>query len=123
MSTALKIIIERNGTVRHLVDDAHMALGAAFGERIDTWRNSHVESWSSLSWSARWCLLVTRRAPLAMLLPAVFRPRRCAPLYNAFWADMRPVGGPVLGPFQKHSDAIKAEVALLLAHSLPTRKT
>lgn len=32
---------------------------------------------------------------------------------NRWWADMGPVGGPVLGPFEKRGDALTAEVVWL----------
>jgi len=41
---------------------------------------------------------------------------------NHFWADLLPVGGPVLGPFKLHDDAIAAEIAWLQAHNFPERK-
>ena len=34
-------------------------------------------------------------------------------------ADLGPVGGPRLGPFERRSDALAAEVAWLEAHWLP----
>jgi hypothetical protein len=34
-------------------------------------------------------------------------------------ADLRPVGGPVLGPYPLRSQALEAEVAWLEAHWLP----
>lgn len=37
---------------------------------------------------------------------------------GTWWADMSPVGGPKLGPFEKRSDALGAEGQWLLAHVL-----
>ena len=36
-------------------------------------------------------------------------------------ADLRPVGGPVLGPFDRRSEALAAELAWLEAHWLVAR--
>ena len=33
-------------------------------------------------------------------------------------ADLRPIGGPVLGPFERRSEALAAEIAWLEAHWL-----
>jgi hypothetical protein len=42
------------------------------------------------------------------------------PTKNGRWtADMGPVGGPVLGPFERRSDALEAEVAYLRSLRLP----
>jgi hypothetical protein len=38
-----------------------------------------------------------------------------------WWADLRPVAGPVLGPFAVRSEALDAEVAWLEAHWLANR--
>ena len=38
---------------------------------------------------------------------------------GAWWADMAPVSGPKLGPFEKRSDALAAEGQWLHAHVLP----
>ena len=35
-----------------------------------------------------------------------------------WWADMRPIGGPVLGPFRPRSKALKAESDFLDLHWL-----
>ena len=35
-----------------------------------------------------------------------------------WWADLEPVDGPVLGPFAKKSDAIRAEVEWIEEHVL-----
>jgi hypothetical protein len=37
---------------------------------------------------------------------------------GAWWADLSPVDGPVLGPFPQRSDALREEVAWLLANWL-----
>ncbi len=37
---------------------------------------------------------------------------------NQWWADLSPVSGPRLGPFEKRSEALAAEVAWLEQHVL-----
>ena len=39
-------------------------------------------------------------------------------LHGRWWADLRPVAGPVLGPFAVRSTALDAEVAWLNTHWL-----
>jgi hypothetical protein len=36
-----------------------------------------------------------------------------------WWADLAPVGGPLLGPFARRSEALSAEAEWLEAHWLP----
>jgi hypothetical protein len=47
------------------------------------------------------------------------RASRVEPKGNVWYADLSPVGGPVLGPFARRSQALKAE-ALWLEGYLPT---
>jgi hypothetical protein len=47
------------------------------------------------------------------------RASRVEPTPDGRWtADLRPVGGPVLGPFGRRSEALAAELAWLEAHWL-----
>jgi hypothetical protein len=49
----------------------------------------------------------------------VRRASHVEPTGDARWtADLRPVGGPVLGPFELHSEALAAERAWIEAHVL-----
>ncbi|MBD3404696.1 MAG: hypothetical protein GF411_01015 [Candidatus Lokiarchaeota archaeon] len=42
---------------------------------------------------------------------------------NGGWkADLGPVGGPILGPFKKRSDALEGELTWLTNHGVPTPK-
>ena len=51
--------------------------------------------------------------------PAIARASRVEPTVDGFWtADLAPVGGPVLGPFERRSAALEAERAWLEAHWL-----
>lgn len=104
------IVVEPSGNARHLVDAEAETIGEMLGPKIATQRASHVESWHDLSDRARawlqeqgWDYDGHRKIDL-----------------NAFWADLLPVGGPVLGPFERYPDAISAEVAWLSEHDLPT---
>jgi len=44
------------------------------------------------------------------------------PTNDAWIADLSPVGGPVLGPFQLREEALQAEVTWLYQHKIPTPK-
>ena len=44
------------------------------------------------------------------------RASRVEPLGTRWTADLAPVGGPVLGPFDRRADALAAEVSWLLVH-------
>jgi hypothetical protein len=46
------------------------------------------------------------------------RASRVEPSPNGWTADLAPVGGPVLGPFAKQSQALSAEVEYLEKHVL-----
>jgi hypothetical protein len=51
--------------------------------------------------------------------PTVTRASRVEPDANGRWtADLSPVGGPVLGPFDRRSDALAAEIRWLDDHWL-----
>ncbi len=51
--------------------------------------------------------------------PRISRASHVEPDENGHWlADLSPVGGPVLGPYDKRSEALEAEVAWLEAHWL-----
>ena len=50
---------------------------------------------------------------------AIRRGSHVEPDDHGLWqADMSPVNGPILGPFKRRQDALKAERAWLLAHWL-----
>lgn len=64
--------------------------------------------------------IYTEEIELAALgIPAISRASHVEPdQQGRWWADMGPVGGPVLGPFGQRSTALAAEVAWLDAHWL-----
>ena len=58
--------------------------------------------------------------PLLQLGEAsIRRASHVEPIETAWYADLSPVGGPMLGPFEYRSDALAAEAAWLLQHGIP----
>jgi hypothetical protein len=57
---------------------------------------------------------------LAALGPSTIRRASCVEptAASTWWADLAPVGGPVLGPFAQRSAALAAEQAWLARHWL-----
>lgn len=118
MMKSVELIIDKDGSAKHMVDPASEAIGAAIGPKVETWRNSHVETWSSLSHNAReWLVLYGHVGRTSDERTRCFKADR--ELTNHWWADMLPVGGGVIGPFVSHAVAITAERRWLLAHDLP----
>jgi hypothetical protein len=60
---------------------------------------------------------------LASIAPGSLRIRRAShvePTDDGKWtADLSPVSGPVLGPFETRGEALKEEVAWLKTHDVP----
>jgi hypothetical protein len=110
MAKQIELVIEPDGHTRHLVDPLSEKIGAAVGPKVKTWRSSNVETWSSLSQEARDWFCGSRNWD-PNILDKFDR--------NHFWADMLPVGGPVLGPFPRHNQAIQAEIKWLQQNNLP----
>ena len=103
--------MENDGTTRHLVDPVSERFGSKIGPKLSTMRASHVESWNDLSDKARAWIHEQRKWVVDILDP--IDP-------NLFWADMLPVGGPVMGPFSQYEQAIEAEIRWLQQNNLPT---
>lgn len=110
----VQLIIEPNGAARHLVDEVSERFGSAIGPKLSTQRASHVESWFDLSPEAKAWLEANGWCCGGCCDDQVVDP-------NAFWADLLPSGGPVLGPYDKYNDAIAAEIKWLQERGLPTR--
>ena len=52
--------------------------------------------------------------------PVITRASHVEPDEHGHWhADLTPVGGPLLGPFQRRSEALGAELSWLETHWLP----
>jgi len=121
----VEIVIEGDGTVRHLVDANSERIGQAIaGEKIDTRRASHVETWSSLTDDAKKLLLETRLVRLKNGVPhaRVFGSTRIVDIQNYFWADLTPCNGPIQGPFVNYEQAIGSEIKWLQSQNLPMPK-
>lgn len=59
--------------------------------------------------------------PFLDLGEASIRRASCVEPLETHWnADLSPVGGPLLGPFALRAEALAAEAAWLLDHSIPT---
>lgn len=80
----MKILIDANGTLRHLYRDDLVELDVKLGDRRVA-RASHVEPNDAGHWAA----------------------------------DMKPVGGPLLGPFLSRAEALACEVNWLERNNLP----
>jgi len=118
-----EIIFDPKGQGRHLATPGSDDVFASVGAKETTWRNSHVETWNSLSDEAQnWITdKVTVDYP-ELYTPFLTSDTGYRHWVNFWWADMLPVGGPVLGPFDTHEDAIAAEVEWLNAKNLPHPK-
>jgi len=111
MSDTHALVVAPDGTSRYFVESGADRCFASIGKRVATWRSSHVETWSSLS--------VAARAQAAKLIPALATSDDLRDFKMFWWADLTPVGGPVLGPFDMRDDALIEEKAWLLQHNLP----
>ena len=123
-----QIIIPRDGIatgaqkVRAIYSPLTASLLGAMGETAMR-RASHVEPWSELSDTAKSWLLQSGR----MYLVDIGIPMRWQALIastdekpdNKWWADLLPVDGPVLGPFDTNTEALDAEVVWLKEHNIP----
>lgn len=122
MSKKITIVVPRDraaGTRAIHSPESAKILSALGG--TETRRASHVEPPGDLSDTAlRWLATNNRKVfadeihlddlvTAAELLPA-----------NSWWADMLPVGGPVLGPYFDKNVALAEEVKWLTEHGIPT---
>ncbi len=112
MAKKTKMIIPLHGIstgkvpVRGLYDPIVDKVIGRLGDKKTT-RASHVEPGNELSTEAlRWLM----RREISPSLPASA---------NKWWADMLPVGGPVLGPWATREDALEAEESWLHEHHIP----
>jgi len=109
MPEQITIRIPRKGGPRALYSEVAHKLLASLGD-VQIRRASRVEPTDSLSQEARtWlneeqarnCLDIGQLPP------------------NKWWADLAPVVGPVLGPFETREEALRAELEWLHANGLP----
>lgn len=114
------IIIEPDGTTRHLVDPLSERIAAEIGPKISTQRSSHVETWRDLHIQAQEWLLAHRPLYATVASNQLYDLEEDGrDLTTHFWADLLIVGGPVLGPFEQYAEAIAAEVKYLQEANLP----
>lgn len=97
------IVIPPQGGARALYSPQAHQLLSAIGT-VQTRRASHVEPSGSLRPEAASWLLQGGTTPLAE---------------GAWWADLLPVDGPVLGPFETRDAAVAAELVWLQDHQYP----
>lgn len=114
------IIIDPDGTTRHLVDPVSERIASAIGPKISTQRSSHVETWGDLNMPARRWLLEHRAVFADINADRLFELEEDGcDLTTCFWVDLLPVRGPVIGPFEHYDEAIAAEIGYLQEHNLP----
>ena len=115
-----EVIVGKDGTIRAVYSPVTAKLAQAFGTP-EVRRASHVEPTAELTRTAAY-VWVSNHCPqpdqgrlsgpeLRMLLP------------EGWWADMTPVGGPVLGPYDTREEALDDEKTWLLEHHIPTATT
>lgn len=114
MQNVVEVIIPRSrtGAARALYSPEAQALLAPLGD-ITIRRASRVETWEDLTEAARIWLV---DGSIWGYAQALYHPNDIA---NVWWADMIPVGGPVLGPFNSRDEALEAEVGWLRDRDYP----
>ena len=94
------VVFAPDCTTRHILDEAHDDLFSPIGGAAAIRRASHVDTTDDL-------------LPVAV---SQLPPNAKA---TDWWADMSPVGGPLLGPFLTRTEALKREVEWLYANNIP----
>lgn len=113
MTNKIVIVSSTDGTFRRL-NDALSKPMSAVGDVVRIYRNSHVEPTSELRDEACGFLL----AHNAQLSGTPAEIRQQLP-QNKWWADMTPLDGPVIGPFDDNQQALNAEIIWLQEHHIP----
>lgn len=107
MSTSnnVQLIISKRGLVRAICTDQTLSvLKHISNDQIAVKRASHVEWATGISKAAKaWLQQHISIVPV-----------------DGWWADLLPSGGPVLGPFNTHAEAIAAELRWLRDNHIPT---
>ena len=111
MTRRVEIIIGKGGQTRAIYSPTASRLLSTLGT-TETRRASHVEPTAELGEAALRELVKanpgTTPDAIRALLPT-----------DAWWADLTPVGGPVLGPFHERDVALAAELTWLQANNIP----
>jgi len=112
------VIVAPDGSLRHIHDDELTSTLAPLVGAQQIERASHVEPTATLLQlpGATDCLIEQYKArENASLAEAVeYTQQLHATLW---WADMRPSGGPILGPFEGREQALAAELVWLDQHN------
>lgn len=132
-----EIIISPKGELRAIyspeTDQILRGVAAKSGTQVETRRASHVEPTTELANAAiQWLAMNhaefkdqslpegTTELPAAMsatdMIGALLRPHLPQ---DRWWADLLPVDGPVLGPFDTREIALDEEAKWLVAHNIP----
>lgn len=125
-----QVVIPRAGIaageqkVRAIYSPLTASLLSAMGE-TEMRRASHVEPGSELSDAALAWLLTNKTATeqvshhAAKLCWRMWTSNGRCRVVDKWWADLLPVDGPVLGPFDTNTEALEAEVVWLKEHNIP----
>ena len=126
MKESQELIIGKSGEIRGIYSPEVNKITSALGTP-EKKRASHVEPNEELRNEAiDWLIknrpeLVREVPTVGVIGPAdsVRRWRATHYLPIGWWADLLPVGGPVLGPFEDRDPALAAEVAWLRDNNIP----
>lgn len=105
------VIISRDGSIRGIYSELVASLAKTLGKQPIGRRASHVEFGGDLSQAA------LSRCDHATLVAENYR--ITDEVRNKWFADMTPVRGPVLGPYETRQLALDAETTWLLEHNIP----
>jgi len=121
MST-LTLVIGKDGTMRHLSDDATDAFADGLGTVSDVRRASRVEVWRDLPEETKAKMVKpAHQAHTGDIVLIDGKPwqKGIGPVANAFWCDLSPSKGPVFGPYKSRARAVAVEHAWLAEHGMP----
>lgn len=104
----LVIVIDPMGYARHLNHESTPGL-QRLGPVRAIYRNSHVEPYDCLDDEGKKQLMKEHGFYNTLLFA----------MEHNWFADMRPVEGPILGPYDDRPTALQAEIDWLEAHNLP----
>lgn len=109
---SISLVVRPSGKLQYLYNE-RIDL-SALGSEMQRPRLSHIEPTEELSDSAwdQWGVQQGLRGEGAGRAYGYFLH------LNAWWADLTPCGGPVLGPFAKRSEALAAEEEAVIANIL-----
>jgi hypothetical protein len=108
--TRQTVVISPSGEVRAIYSPLTAQIAKAMGGAVTTRRASHVEPTADLSERAL-RELEEKFKRETKDLQEIF--------VHSWWADMTPVGGPVLGPYDTREEALNDEKVWLEEHNIP----